>query len=432
MTTAVEEYDNLALPMIISGRACGSWPMRAELEGERSLRVLLHRLHRFLAILFLYLISAGVTVEVIVFFGNDMNETIESALVSSAFYMTFARVLTFARYQPQMLYVVETMREDWLRSTSEERAILRKKCLLAFKLTKFFALSVVTTGISFVIIPLLEVLVYTDNLLKHTEKAQLRFKEDAKKVLPYRGYFFYNYTQPEVYGYTYLANSMVGALGCTSIAYGTSFSLISTIHGAAKFAIVKRDFEKIDRTTWTDNKIVGNCVRRHQECIRFAETVEDIINILALAQFVISTGLMCFGGFQLTTMLEDRARLTKYTSFLNTAVTELFIFSFSGQSLKSEVICAKKAAYTLFSYLRNFHTNIPIVMKSEDVAEFAYTSNWIGSVLSTNLRMIILRSRKPCTITAGKFYDMSLESFLKVMSSSFSYFTVLLAMRDED
>ncbi|NP_001177711.1 odorant receptor 296 [Nasonia vitripennis] len=383
-----EEYDKLALPMTLSSRVVGSWPSRAELEGQGGRSVLVHRLHRYLAIVSIYLMSMGVAAEVIVFFGEDMNETIECALISSAFFMALTRIITFASHQPEMLYVVETMREDWIRSTDEERAILRDKCLFAFKLAKFFAISVTITCSAFILMPMLE----------------LKFVENAKRMLPYRGYFFFNHTVPGVYEYVYLVNSMLGVLGCSTIACATSFSLITSIHGAAKFAIVQKDFERIDQVTWNNSEIVGRCVRRHQECIRFAETVENIINVLALAQFVISTGLICFAGFQMTTMLTDRARFTKYASFLNAAVTELFIFSYGGQSLKSE---------------------------SEEVAEGVYSSNWIGSALSSNLRLIVLRSRKPCTITAGKFYDMSFESFLKVLSSSFSYFTVLLAMEEE-
>lgn len=34
----------------------------------------------------------------------------------------------------------------------------------------------------------------------------------------------------------------------------------------------------------------------------FADALERIINILALGQFVISTGLVCFAGFQITSV----------------------------------------------------------------------------------------------------------------------------------
>lgn len=42
--------------------------------------------------------------------------------------------------------------------------------------------------------------------------------------------------------------------------------------------------------------------RRNQSVHRFADTLERIINLLALGQFVISTGLICFAGFQITSV----------------------------------------------------------------------------------------------------------------------------------
>lgn len=39
-----------------------------------------------------------------------------------------------------------------------------------------------------------------------------------------------------------------------------------------------------------------------QSVHRYADALERIINILALGQFVISTGLICFAGFQITSV----------------------------------------------------------------------------------------------------------------------------------
>ena len=97
-----------------------------------------------------------------------------------------------------------------------------------------------------------------------------------------------------------------------------------------------------------------------QSVCRYADALERIINILALGQFVISTGMLCFAGFQITSvrsldllasrgvvdkeknnhfqMMKDKGRLMKYLIFLNSAILELFMFSFSGNSLMDEVI----------------------------------------------------------------------------------------------
>ena len=105
-----------------------------------------------------------------------------------------------------------------------------------------------------------------------------------------------------------------------------------------------------------------------QSVCRYADALERIINVLALGQFVLSTGLICFAGFQITSvrsldllasrgvvdkeknnhfqMIEDKGRLVKYSTFLNSAILELFIFSISGNGLMDEVIVKN---YTRFN-----------------------------------------------------------------------------------
>ncbi|XP_014218341.1 odorant receptor 82a-like [Copidosoma floridanum] len=379
-----EEYDQLIRPVMISCHVFGCWSQ----QGPGG--IISSKFHRTAILLFALIASTSTTAGAVVFWGLDMNETIECILVLSVLNLALLRIIVFASKRKDMMLIVETMRNDWLDSSPFERSVLRNKCRLAFKLAKFFIISVAMTILMFALMPIIEV--------------KLADGETGQSKLPFRGYYFFNHTTSPRYECTYFVNSVIGCFSSSTIAGGTSFCLIATIHAAAKFALVQRDFRTLDSSDWTAGgpKIEG-VVRKHLECIRFAEKVESVINFLALAQFITSTGLMCFAGFQLTTMLEDKTRLLKYAAFLQAAILELFLFSYSGHRLKTE---------------------------SENVADVTYLSNWIGTSSPTNFKMVSMRSSKPCTITAGKFYDMSLESFLKVMGSSFSYLTVLLAIKD--
>ncbi|CAK9808753.1 Putative odorant receptor 92a [Anthophora plagiata] len=225
----------------------------------------------------------------------------------------------------------------------------------------------------------------------------------SDKVLPFRGYFFINQTVSPIFECLYLFNVTAGGFGGTMIASCTSFNLVVIMHGSAKFAVLRKRLESLSGKDPNSIIVMGDLVTRHQEAIEYADALERIINVLALGQFVISTGLICFAGFQITSMMEDKGRLMKYSTFLNSAVLELFMFSFSGNGLIDE---------------------------SEAVGESAYSSGWIGSRFSQSLQIMMMRSTIPSKITAAKFYSMSLESFSKVLSTSFSYFTVLTATKD--
>lgn len=88
---------------------------------------------------------------------NDLNELTACALMTSIFYLAMIRLIIFSFHQKDMLYVVETMRKDWIYSSHEDRIILKEKCLFAFRLAKCFLIMVTVTVTIFSFIPILEV-----------------------------------------------------------------------------------------------------------------------------------------------------------------------------------------------------------------------------------------------------------------------------------
>ncbi|XP_076666182.1 odorant receptor 13a isoform X2 [Andrena cerasifolii] len=378
-----EEYEKLIKPIMLTGRIISIWPLA---EDSAKSTVFLRRFHLFCMFFLVVTMSIAVTADVIHNL-NDLDEATECALICTAFYLCVVRLIVYTIHQKDMLYVVNTMKADWTRSSYEDRSILAEKSLFAFRLAKYFISTVAVTIVIFMCAPILEI-----------------YLAGKTKMLPFRGYFFVNQTVSPIFECLYLFNVTAGGFGGSMIAGATSFNLVVIMHGSAKFAVLRKRLEALNGGDPDSTSAMVDCVIRHQEAIEYADALERIINVLALGQFVISTGLICFAGFQITSMMEDKGRLMKYSTFLNSAVLELFMFSFSGNGLIDE---------------------------SAAVGQSAYSSGWIGSRFNQNLRIMMMRSRVPSTITAAKFYSMSLESFSAVLSTSFSYFTVLTAANDD-
>ncbi|XP_017795358.1 PREDICTED: uncharacterized protein LOC108576808 [Habropoda laboriosa] len=73
-----------------------------------------------------------------------------------------------------------------------------------------------------------------------------------------------------------------------------------------------------------------------------------------------------------------------------------------------------------------------ITTESLNIAESVYAGPWInlpmdkfGKLLRKDLQVLILRARRPSSLTACGFFSISLETFTKIMSTSMSYFTLL-------
>ncbi|KAK1118303.1 hypothetical protein K0M31_015009 [Melipona bicolor] len=378
------EYDKLIKPIMITAKIISIWPL-AEDSSERE--ILFRRFHLFCMFFLVIVMSVAVTADVVHNIDN-LDEATECALICTAFYLCVVRLLVYSSHQEDMLYVVNTMRKDWVSSSHEDRAILEERTMFAFRLVKYFISTVAATIVLFMFVPILEIYVLGSN----------------EKMLPFRGYFFINHTVSPVFECFYLFNVTAGGFGGSMIAGATGFNLVVIMHGSGKFAVLRRRLEELNGEDPNSTAVMSNYVIRHQEAIEYADALERIINVLALGQFVISTGLICFAGFQITSMMEDKGRLMKYSTFLNSAILELFMFSFSGNGLMDE---------------------------SEAVGDSAYGSGWIGSDFCQTLQIMMMRARIPSKITAAKFYAMSLESFSAVLSTSFSYFTVLTATNDE-
>ncbi|CAD6232029.1 GSCOCT00001708001.3-RA-CDS, partial [Cotesia congregata] len=379
----VDEYEELMKPIMIVNRIISVWPVE---ENDDSILSRMRIFHRILLFVLLIVQATAVTADIVHHWG-DMKEVTECALITTAFYLSILRLIVYTIHDGDLQISVKTMREDWIQYSGDDELALKEKCLPILKLAKMFIMTVGSTILLFMVTPILEVKV-------------LGMEE---KKLPFRGFFFSNQTNSPAYQGFYVLGVIVGAFGGSTIAGATTLNLILVMHGSAKFLVVRRNIENL-KNDKHNSITIADCVKRHQEAILFAERVENTINILVLGQFVISTGLVCFAGFQITEMAKDRGQLMKYTSFLNSAIFELFLFSYSGQELLTE---------------------------SDAVGESCYSSNWVGAGFTKSMQIVMIRSLSPCKITAAKFYDMSLANFSSILSSSFSYLTVLRTMEVE-
>nr|AGG17934.1 olfactory receptor 1 [Microplitis mediator] len=379
----VYEYEEMMKPIKMVNRLISIWPLE---ENDNSILSRLRIFHRISMFILILIQTVAVTADIVHHWGS-MKEVTECALIATAFYLCVLRLTVYTIHDKDLQTSVQIMKNDWIKFSGEDELTLKEKCLPIIKLAKFFIMTVFSTIGLFMVAPILEVKI-------------LGMEE---KKLPFRGYFFENQTITPAYGGLYLLGVTAGGFGGSMIAGATTLNLILVMHGAAKFMVVRKNIESLKSNS--ENSITFiDCVRGHQDAILFAERVENTINVLVLGQFVISTGLVCFAGFQITEMAEDRGQLMKYTSFLNSAIFELFLFSYSGNELLTE---------------------------SDAISQSCYASNWVGTSFAKSMQIVMTRSLSPCKITAVKFYDMSLANFSSIFSFSFSYLTVLRTMEAE-
>ncbi|CAD0197601.1 unnamed protein product [Chrysodeixis includens] len=70
---------------------------------------------------------------------------------------------------------------------------------------------------------------------------------------------------------------------------------------------------------------------------------------------------------------------------------------------------------------------------SSEVADAAYQSYWYESDVKVKklILFIMIRAQRPCYLSALGFSDLTLRSFSKIMSSSWTYLSLLLQVYEE-
>ncbi|XP_068631538.1 putative odorant receptor 92a [Battus philenor] len=151
---------------------------------------------------------------------------------------------------------------------------------------------------------------------------------------------------------------------------------------------------------------IKDIFRRHQNLIRISKEMDEIFNVIVLVNTLSVTVIMCFFGFAYT--VARNVEETTRNIFGGIAVSlPLYIFCYYGEFLKHESLGVADSAYNNLWYRENASYQKMIVL-------------------------IILRSQRPCCLTAWGQVPVTLNMFTKVMSTTYSYFSLATSVYSGD
>ncbi|XP_025155332.1 uncharacterized protein LOC105189252 [Harpegnathos saltator] len=253
-----------------------------------------------------------------------------------------------------------------------------------------------------------------------------RATNETQKALPFKLWLEFPYHSP-YYEVTYTIQSLSTIHSGICTFCFDNFVSTFNIHAAAQLKILAHKVEIVaescvegatsDKSSQSEAEIVAltferlqDCVRQHYTLIQYLHNMQHVFAIILLGQLLLSSVVICFGGFQ----------------FLATDVAIrkcIFAFHFVGGLIQ----------LLIYTWTCN-----DIIVQSAAISDAAYNSKWYllpgsgpGMALRKGLIMIMIRARRPCTLTAGHFAVMSLDTFTGILSTAMSYFTLLRQMSEE-
>ncbi|XP_031773984.1 putative odorant receptor 92a isoform X2 [Apis florea] len=147
------------------------------------------------------------------------------------------------------------------------------------------------------------------------------------------------------------------------------------------------------------------CIRRHQSLIEFCNKLEKVFTFPILSHVVVFSLLMCFDTYEI--ILADIPTLKRliFICHMIGSFIHIIFFAYICHGLIEESGNVGLATYS------GWWTTLPM--------------NETGRMLRKDIRMIMMKSMRPCYLSAGGFFPMSLETSTALISSTMSYFTLM-------
>ncbi|XP_070521090.1 odorant receptor 49a-like [Cardiocondyla obscurior] len=360
---------------------CGIWPFQA----------LSKRYAMYIGFTFLF--GSGISFEILclIHVWPDFLDVFDC--LSMLFYALSSTIkLIYAVYKlSKIKLLLLNMQEHWCSPKSDQEArILRSNVLFARKFGFVYTTIILAHAVIYGITPLVGKFTYDSiDVSNETQDAQTESVHHLSYILDLQMKYIPLLIQGFLYEFFFtliLISFNVLYLMCVQHCCGLFEALKYHLENAFNFGNNDNDVISIQDTC--SSKIAYG-VRRHAEAIQFAATVESLYSVPFFVQLAMNVSLLSIVGFQVVTNAENINRLMPYGTYLNGLVLNMFFENWQGQKIMD---CNQK------------------------IYESAYKLKWYNMPITSQklLIIIIMRSRKPLIITAGKIFVLSYVTFSTV------------------
>ncbi|XP_011312550.1 odorant receptor 82a-like [Fopius arisanus] len=298
---------------------------------------------------------------------------------------------------PQVKKILDRIRNDWeIFKDDNLLEILRSYTRQGHKFSALYAVSLYTCSLFLTLAPIELRLI--NILVKSNMSIPKFFIPMEYPIMNIEKYYY------EILFVTELSVSVIMLM---IITYDLFFFLCAQ-HICGLFAALGVAIEKVPLTK-TCEKDYGydylrRCIQIHERAIGHTRLLDEILRWNTFILLGLTMIDMSMIELQLVLHLDDIGRVLKNLIFIGSVMTRFFVVCFVSQRVTDHSI--------------DFQINV-------------INSQWCDTSLKSQklIQFVMMRSQKPCQLTAGKLLIMSFELFTVIVKTSGSYFTMLLAMQ---
>ncbi|RZC42373.1 7tm 6 domain containing protein [Asbolus verrucosus] len=216
--------------------------------------------------------------------------------------------------------------------------------------------------------------------------------------LPFLSWYPYNTKTSPQYEMTYLYQSV--AINFLAAVNGNIDCLIAALNMCvgAQFDILCDDLRNLDISADVNQKFI-NYIHHHREILKFAHYANNFYNWLLFVQFFVSGVTIGLTMFQLT-VVPFSSQFHALLFFVTCVIIQIFLYCWFGNEVE---------------------------VKSGRLLYAVFECDWTGlsPELKKNMMFFSLRLQKPLQISALGLFYLSLDTFVKILRTAYSYFALL-------
>ncbi|XP_071625492.1 odorant receptor 13a-like [Temnothorax longispinosus] len=191
-----------------------------------------------------------------------------------------------------------------------------------------------------------------------------------------------------------------------------SFFFAITMHLCGQLELLRIRFvELVGRKANEKNNyrsILSSWIRRHYKLIILAKNIEDSFNLNILIRLLITTIVIAISGMRIIVSVKHQnyTDIVKSMIFVQFFMVQSFMFTHAGETLQKQ---------------------------SESIVSAIYSTSWhkLPPIIVKDLIFIMMRTRTPLQLTAGKFFYITRSTTTDILKTSLTYISFLRVTMEE-
>ncbi|XP_018349266.1 PREDICTED: odorant receptor 43a-like [Trachymyrmex septentrionalis] len=376
----------------------GMWPQESKDQHEE----LLSKLQFLLNIIMLIFVLAIPALVSLIRVWGDMILMIDNLQYTLPLLITMLKVFIMWYKKEALSPLINMIVNDWIKvKMEEERIVMLKQAKIVRLLTICGILMILFTMLMTVLsFPFGRTLRHVTNLT-----------DPIGKPLPIQTYYLHDVSSSPKYELTYLIQTIGLTTSGLSYTAVDNFLGLLILHICGQMENLHLRLLNLGKNSNFKALLKYN-VKDHIRLIRSIESIDNTFNLMLLGLLFFFGILFCFDAFLIINVVERGGHLS---------IMQLIWYM-------SATICVlmHTCLYCAVGEL--------LVSQSEKIYRATYEYVWytLEPKAAKNLTLIMLRTKKPVNITAGKTFPMTMSTFCNLLKTSAGYVSVLLANANRD